>query len=56
MFIIMKKTLINLGEKIFSGANLISLGAIALYSVLFQFMVSGFSYLHGQVSWLTAKS
>lgn len=52
----MKKTLTRFGEQFFSGANLIALGTMIFYYTLFQVIRLGFSYLHGQLSWLTAKS
>ena len=44
------------GEKLFSGANLIALGAVLFYRALYRILLVGLGTLHSQLSWLTAKT
>lgn len=43
----MIKTLEKLLEKIFTGANLIALGFVLLYRILYEFLLREISQLHG---------
>lgn len=52
----MKKSLTKFGEQLFSGANLIALGTVLFYRAIYRIFLVGLGTLHGQLSWLTAKT